>query len=132
MRIIITKKQFDLISESFKQPEGTGVNSYWEDEIDGKMVRITFNDVIEHLGNEIEMDPNKIKHLLINVDRDPERIDAANLKYPIILTKSGGKFINILDGQHRVVKAIKNGVNIRVRVLDLDLAPEIFTKIFKN
>ena len=119
--------------ENFEQPEGTGTGSFWEAEIDGKIVRITFDDIVKHLDkDEVELDPNKIKHLLIDVERDLARVEAADLKYPIILIKSDGEFISIIDGQHRVIKAIRDGVTIKAQILDLDSSPEIFSKILKR
>lgn len=118
--------------ENFEQPEGTGTETFWEVEIDGKTVRVTFDDVVKHLESGIEIDPNDIKHLLIDVKRDPNRVEAADLSYPIILVRSEGEFISILDGQHRVVKAIRDGVDIKAKFLDLDLAPEEFVKVFKR
>jgi hypothetical protein len=120
--------------DNFEQPEGTGSDTFWEVEIDGETFRITLDDVIAQLDNdrEIEIDPNKIKHLLIDVERDPIRVDSSDLKYPIILIKSGDKFTSIRDGQHRVVKAIRDGVNLKARVLDLDSEPEIFSRVFKR
>jgi hypothetical protein len=118
--------------ESFEQPEGTGTGTFWETEVDGEIIRITFDDVMKHLDEGIEIDPNEIKHLLIDVERDPKRVEAADLIYPIVLVRSDGEFISILDGQHRVVKAIRDGVNIKAKVLDLDLAPEEFKVVFKR
>jgi hypothetical protein len=118
--------------ESFEQPEGTGTGTFWETEVDGEIIRITFDDVMKHLEEGIEIDPNEIKHLLIDVERDPKRVEAADLIYPIVLVRSDGEFISILDGQHRVVKAIRDGVNIKAKVLDLDLAPEEFKMVFKS
>jgi hypothetical protein len=118
--------------ESFEQPELTGTETFWETEVDGETVRITFDDVIKHLERGIEVDPNDIKHLLIDVERDPSRVEAADLNYPIILVRSEGEFISILDGQHRVVKAIRDSVSIRAKILDLDLAPEEFVRVFKR
>ncbi len=110
--------------ESFEQPEGTGRESFWEREIDGKVVRITLDDIISYLDNGIEIDPKEIEHLLIKANRSPERVKNANLEYPIIIISKNGKFISILDGQHRVVKALKDGVNIKARILDLNNAPD--------
>jgi RNA-binding protein YhbY len=76
------------------------------------------------------MDPNEIKHLLIDVKRDPNRVQSADLKYPVILLSSGGEIKSILDGQHRIVKALENNEMIKVRILDLDLAPENFKRVF--
>ena len=105
---------------------------FWEAEINGKIVRVTFTDVVKYLEGSIKIDPNNIKHLLIDTNRDPNRIKTADLSYPIILVKSKGKFISILDGQHRVIKAIRDSVDIKAKFLDLDLAPEKFVKVLKN
>ena len=105
--------------------------TFWESEVDGNRVRITLSDVLDYLDNGVEIDPNSISHLLIDVERDKNRIDSADLSYPIILTSKGGKLLSILDGQHRVVKAIRDNVNIKARILDLDFAPENFKTVFK-
>lgn len=116
--------------ENFEQPEGTGDQSFWEVERDGEKIRITLDDILEYLDSGVEIDPNDIKHLLIDVKRDTKRVESADLNYPIIILRSNGKFKSILDGQHRVVKAIQDGVNIRAKILDLDLAPEKFIQVF--
>lgn len=116
--------------ENFEQPEGTGLDTFWETEVDGETVRVTIGDVIDYLDSGVDIDPNDVKHLLIDVERDPIRVENADLKYPIILTKLGDKFISILDGQHRVVKALRDDVNVKAKILDLDLAPDFWKKIF--
>ena len=116
--------------ENFEQPEGTGLDTFWETEVDGETVRVTIGDVMNYLDTGIDIDPNDIKHLLIDVERDPIRVENADLKYPIILTKLGDKFISILDGQHRVVKALRDNVNVKAKILDLDLTPDFWKKIF--
>lgn len=116
--------------ENFEQPEGTGKESFWEAEIDDETIRVTLDDVLDYLDNGIEMDPNEIKHLLIDVKRDSNRVKAVDLKYPVILLSSSGEIKSILDGQHRIVKALENNEMIKVRILDLDLAPDNFKKVF--
>lgn len=116
--------------ESFEQPEGTGLDTFWETEVDGETVRVTIKDIMKYLDEGIEIDPNDVKHLLIDVERDPNRVEAADLSYPIIVAKSGNKFISILDGQHRVVKALRDDVKVKAKILDLDLTPESWKKIF--
>jgi len=116
--------------ENFEQPEGTGLDTFWETEVNGETVRVTIGDIMDHLDSGVDIDPNDVKHLLIDVERDPIRVENADLKYPIILTKLGDEFISILDGQHRVVKALRDGVNVRAKILDLDLAPDFWKKIF--
>jgi hypothetical protein len=115
--------------ENFEQPEGTGKESSWEREVDGKVIKITLNDVLNYLDNGVEIDPHEIEHLLIDVERDSKRVEASDLDYPIILLSSGGEIKSILDGQHRVVKALENDEMVKIRILDLDLAPEKFNKI---
>lgn len=109
--------------ESWKQPDGTGKETFWEKEVDGEVVRITLDDILSYLDNGVELDPKEIEHLLIKTKRDPERVENANLEYPIIVLSNKGKFVSILDGQHRVVKALEDGVNVKARVLDLENAP---------
>lgn len=116
--------------ENFKQPEGTGAETFWETEIDGDTVRITLGDVMKQVNKDIDIDPNDIKHLLIDVERDPVRVENADLKYPIIVVKYGDDYISILDGQHRVVKALRDDVKVKAKILDIDLAPDTWKKIF--
>lgn len=116
--------------ENFEQLERTGLDTFWETEVDGETVRVTIKDVIDYIDGSVEIDPNEVKHLLIDVERDPVRVENADLKYPIIVAKYGDDFISILDGQHRVVKVLRDDVNIKVKILDLDLAPDPWKKIF--
>jgi len=116
--------------ENFQQPEGTGEDTYWETEVDNKSVRVTLRDVLNYLDNIIELNPEEIEHLLIDVERDPKRVEAADLNHPIILLSKGSEWTSILDGQHRVVKALRDGVSVKARILDLDTAPENFKKVF--
>ena len=82
------------------------------------------------LDDGYQIDPKELEHLLIKTKRDPKRISRADLSYPIILLKKAGKIISILDGQHRVVKALESGDEIRCRVLDLDVLDEKFKSVF--
>ena len=109
--------------ENFEQPEGTGKETFWEAERDGETIRLTLDDVLDYLDNGVEMDPKEVEHLLIDSERDPSRVEASDLKYPVILLSIGGQIKSILDGQHRVVKALQNDKMIRVRILDLDISP---------
>ena len=62
-----------------------------------------------------------------------DRVNAANLDYPIIAVKSNGEIDYILDGNHRLQKAKDLDVEfIKVSVLDLDdpRVPEEFVNIF--
>ena len=67
---------------------------------------------------------------MIDVSRDDSRIDAADITFPIIVSTRNGKPFKILDGQHRVVKAMKINEPIQVQYLDLDNAPEEYQTMF--
>ena len=107
-----------------------GVDTSWT--VDG--ITITLNDINSYLDENkvpvVEIDTASIEDILIDTERDPERVDSASLEYPIILSTLNGDFYSVLDGQHRVVKSIKMGIpTIKARILDLDTAPE-YKKIF--
>jgi hypothetical protein len=102
---------------------------FWEREVDGDPIRVTLSDIIDYLDRGEEIDPKEVEHLLIDTKRDPRRVDSANLDYPIILTSRGGKITSILDGNHRVVRALRDGKKIRARILDLDTAPQNFKQV---
>ena len=113
--------------------ESALTDTYWAKEIGDETIKVTLSDVIDYLDNKdiIEIDPKKLEKLLIEVDRDPKRVDKADLDYPVILAESGGEITHILDGQHRIVKAIKNDLDkIKARILNIDESPEEFKKVF--
>jgi hypothetical protein len=125
---MISLKQY--IAEQEWPPIGPGnaigLDTDWQDG-DSK---ITLQDVLDIADEPIEIDPNELKPLLIRTDRDPARVQAADLEYPIVVTTLNGQYEQIIDGQHRVVKALDNGVSIKARVLNLDNAPEKFLQMF--
>ena len=106
-----------------------GITTRWQDgDID-----ISLIDILKYLEKEpvINIEPKKLKHALIQVKRDPARVQAADLNYPLIVTKVNGKFKKILDGQHRLVKAITNNEpTVKVKVLDIDSAPDDYKEMF--
>ena len=106
-----------------------GISTRWQDgDID-----ISLRDILKYLKNEpvINIEPKKLKHALIKVNRDPARVQAADLNYPMIVTKVSGKFKKILDGQHRLVKAITNNEStVKIKVLDINSAPDDYREMF--
>jgi len=114
------KKEKEVVSEN------TGADTNWED----GDVKITLKDILEYSSEPQKKDPRVFERLLINVLRDQDRIDRADLSYPIVVSTKGGEPTKILDGQHRIVKAIKYNQPILVRYLDLDKAPEHFQQMF--
>ena len=89
-------------------------------------------DLITFLGNQvIEIQISDLPKHLPTTSQD--RVDAANLDYPIIVLKSEGHYRYVLDGNHRLQQAIdKKRETIKGRVLSLDASgiPKVFKKIF--
>lgn len=85
---------------------------------------------MKQVGKKIVINPEKIKHLLIDVKSDDNRVKTADLSYPIIVSKYNGEYRSILDGQHRVIKALNNNVDLPAYILDLNEAPIEWVKLF--
>ena len=102
-------------------------DTHWT--LDGETVWIT--ELINFLGDDIiDIKTSDLpSHLLTS----QERVDAANLDYPIIVLKSEGHYQCVLDGNHRLQQAIdKKTETIKGRVLFLDASgiPKKYKKIF--
>ena len=115
-----------LIEEDYRK---TG----WEDD-DG---RVTVGDVLDYIGDNVRNISvsdlqNKLKSQLERVTKDEKRIMKADLQYPIILVQKDGEFSYVLDGNHRLAKAILTKKKyIKSKVLDLDNpnVPEPFIRL---
>ena len=103
----------------------------WEDGDE----KVTIGDVVDYLGDETD-DVNVLElsqQLPPLPTRGAERVAAASLDYPIIVVKSAGQYRFVLDGNHRLQKAIDEEVEtIKAKILDLDNpeTPELFKKMF--
>tara|TARA_R110002074_G_scaffold143641_2_gene290808 strand:+ start:136 stop:546 length:411 start_codon:yes stop_codon:yes gene_type:complete len=95
----------------------------WKD--DGEIV--TIGEVNDYLREVTPVDINVLE-LSQQLPRSltttsQGRIDSANFDYPIIVVKSGGQYQTVLDGNHRLQKAIDQRPrveNIKAKILDLD------------
>ena len=95
----------------------------WKD--DGEIV--TIGEVNDYLREVTPVDINVLE-LSQQLPRsltttNQGRIDSANFDYPIIVVKSGGQYQTVLDGNHRLQKAIDQRPrveNIKAKILDLD------------
>jgi hypothetical protein len=123
--------------------EGTklGLDTSWEGINDeGKKIKVTMRQVLKFLDkNQIPIEriaTSKIKSIIIDQDYEgtaKERVEEADLKYPIVIIKSKGKLKSILDGNHRAYKVIKRKNKfISARILDIDSedAPPQFKELF--
>ena len=124
-------KDTQLIWESYFINEQTGLDTTWED----GDIKITLQDILVNAASyvkSVKINPNELEPLLIQTERDPDRVQAADLQYPIIVTTENGQYKKILDGQHRLEKALHLKVPINARVINLDEAPEEYQKLFKE
>ena len=97
--------------------------------------KVTIGDVVDYLGDEtVDINVLELSQQLPPLPvRGVERVAAASLEYPIIVVKSGGQYRFVLDGNHRLQKAIICDIeSIKAKILDLDNpeTPEVFKKIF--
>ena len=129
----------------FSQIQYDGVPEFYENrtmeinfiQID-KSVEIdrNFAPMVFQFGNEYDVDINVLElsqQLPPLPTRGAERVAAASLQYPVIVVKSGGQYRFVLDGNHRLQKAIDEEVeSIKAKILDLDNpeTPEVFKRMF--
>ena len=106
-------------------------NTSWENDDE----KVTIGDVVDYLGDEtVDINVLELSQQLPPLPvRGVERVAAASLEYPIIVVKSGGQYRFVLDGNHRLQKAIICDIeSIKAKILDLDNpeTPEAFKRMF--
>ena len=97
--------------------------------------KVTIGDVVDYLGDEtVDVNVLELSQQLPPLPtRGAGRVAAASLEYPVIVVKSGGQYRFVLDGNHRLQKAIDEEVeSIKAKILDLDNpeTPEVFKRMF--
>jgi hypothetical protein len=111
----------------------------WTGDIDGVEKTVTISEVEDYLKDApiIGIPVKTIKGMCCHLGKTDEetlsRSNASNLDFPIIISKKAdGKYNMILDGHHRLLKAINNNVmTINAKVLDLSTAPILFKRMFR-
>lgn len=95
-------------------------------------LKVTIGEIHDYLGSKsIDIDPAMVKNQVLKSrgkDRLPvgpgitsqARVDKANLKFPIITAMKNNKHVYVLDGNHRLQKAVELDKPLRTKVLDLD------------
>ena len=104
----------------------------WENDED----KVTLGEIDDFLGdttvniNVLELS----KQIPPLPTRGEERVAAASLDFPIIVVKKDGQFKHVLDGNHRLQKAINDPEveTIEAKILDVSAeeTPERFRKMF--
>jgi hypothetical protein len=103
-------------------------DTYWSN----GMRDISLLEILDYTSAEEVIDARSFESLLIKVKRQEDRISKADLSYPIVVSIYKGIYTQVLDGQHRVVKAIRGDKTVKVKFLDLDTAPKYIKDIFSN
>jgi hypothetical protein len=132
------KKYLEFILEDNEVDKNYNETS-WTMDINGKEKTITIHMIQDFLKDEpiVDIKVEDIKDKCIHLDKKDkktlERAQKSDLKYPIIICKNlDGTYGMIIDGHHRLKKAIDNEVkNIKAKILDLKKAPSIYKKMFK-
>jgi len=96
--------------------------------------KVTIGDVDDYLGEKtVEINVQELLKQISELELEPHRIAKARLEFPIVVVRSGGQYLSVLDGNHRLAKAAKEEhETISTRILDLDEAdiPECWKKLF--
>jgi len=108
----------------------------WTDTIDGKEITVTLKDMLSLVEDKpIQEIKTKIlePYALHKTKTDEQtlaNVQKANLEFPIIVLHHPNKY-QILDGHHRLQKAINNKLlTIKARVIELTDMPEVWQKVF--
>ena len=115
-----------LLTEWRKYLKESWEDTHWTAD-DG--TKITIGQLLKYMGNDAE--PINTQSLMRDIikarggnplpTQGQDRINKADLKFPVIVAKQGGEYISVLDGNHRLQKAADiQDETIMARVLDLD------------
>ena len=97
--------------------------------------KVTLGEIDDFLGNKtVDLNVLDLSNQIPPLPtRGEKRVTDANLEFPIIVVKKDGEFKNVLDGNHRLQKAINQKVEtIEAKILDLDSpdTPKKFKRMF--
>jgi len=140
---VLLEEVYQLVCENM-HGDNWGETSWQDTTKDGKPIKVTIRDIFA-FSKDIpveELSVEDLKHLALHKTKtDSEtlaNIQKANLDYPIlVLDKSTGilkqhpGLISILDGHHRLQKAINNKIKkIKAKILHLGEMPEDWQELF--
>jgi hypothetical protein len=114
--------------------EAGGLDTKWQSE-DGS-VTITLQQLLDDIKTvpvkKIEI--GKLKKRLLNWGNNPEeweKVKSVDMTYPPIILMNGNQVDMIVDGNHRVQKAIQMGYNtIDAKLISLNNLPNKYKKVF--
>ncbi len=131
--------KFDQLISKYLKENMHGDNwksTSWTDTINGKKITVTIQDLLGFIENDpiVEIPTETLEPFALHRDKkDAEtlkNIEKSDLQYPIIVLKKPNGY-QILDGHHRLQKAINNKIpKIKARLIDLKKLPKEYGMIF--
>jgi hypothetical protein len=110
--------------------ENTGINSSWTK---GK-ITVTLKDLLKIIKDYpiYYIDPLKLSKYII-FDDNKERVINSDLNYPSIVIVNNNNIEYVLDGFHRIQKALENNIQkVKVKFVDLNDLNSDFKYVFKK
>jgi hypothetical protein len=108
----------------------------WTHVVDGREVTVSINDMLNLIKDKPvqEIKTKILEPYALHKTKTDEQtlanIQKSNLDYPIIVLHHPNKY-QILDGHHRLQKAINNKLpTIKARVIELSDMPEEWQRVF--
>jgi len=121
------RRLMEAVNPLFENWEETS----WSDTMpDGTEVTVTIQDIMKLAGEPQKMNPQQFASVRIQPESE-ERMMKADLKYPLlVLQHRNGKY-QVLDGNHRLAKALHiKQPDVLVRMVKFDSLPEQWQWLF--
>jgi hypothetical protein len=113
-------------------------NTSWSDVINGEEITVTINDLLNITKNVpvIEILTKVLEPIALHKDKKDaitlSNVEKSDLQYPIIVLKKDNAKYQILDGHHRLQKAINNNIeNIKAKLIDINVLPDKYQQLFR-
>jgi hypothetical protein len=108
----------------------------WQNEEGDKITLMDLLIATDHIPVE-QISVERLKHMLLTWDHDNsevQKIDMADLQYPILIfVNDEGNILSIIDGHHRVQKAVRRGLEtIKCKLIPINSLPKDVRKVFKH
>ena len=121
------RRLMEAVNPLFENWEETS----WSDTMpEGTEVTVTIQDIMKLAGEPQKMNPQQFASVRIQPESE-ERMMKADLKYPLlVLQHRNGKY-QVLDGNHRLAKALHiKQPDVLVRMVKFDSLPEQWQWLF--
>jgi hypothetical protein len=129
--------KFDKLVQTLLEMHGdTWAETAWIDTKDGKEIKVTIGQILDFTKNipTTEVDTESLRSIALHNNKtDKEtltKIQKANLDYPILIIKKKDGVYKIIDGHHRLQKALNNKIpKIKAKVIDINTMPEDWQRL---